>query len=175
MGQPDPAMATLVASAKQLAGLRPHTYADQRKGWAYPNFAALVLAHGRVFVPAPLPAMIDRRRPGHCFRSASDVADRSALTYVEGLALFSGHPFAADHAWCVDAEGSTVDPSPPDGPALAYLGLPLVDEFRRGEQRRRVTHAVITVDTGGLVDNTLVLRDGLPPDALTDLGSSLTI
>ena len=82
-------------------------------------------------------------------------------------------PFAFDHAWCTGADAYAIDPSLPDGTAVAYLGLPFATACRQAQQAVRGTYAVLTVDTYGIFANDAALRDGLPPDALADLGLSL--
>ena len=138
-----------------------------RDKWRYSSLADLVLDLnlGRPYTPAPLPGAVAAVAPGRCFAAATQLADTAGYTYVEGLALtLDGMPF--DHAWCADGDDIiAIDPSIPSGFVVAYLGVGIADNYRRAEQTRRGTHAVITTDTGGFTDNTEALRHGLglPP------------
>ncbi|MEV8097758.1 hypothetical protein [Kitasatospora sp. NPDC085879] len=105
--------------------------------------------------------------PGRCFAAATDYAQTTGATYVEGFVLVPGPaqwPVCA-HAWCL-RDGAVADPSLPDGHAARY-GIPLAADYGRREQARRGTHAVLTdPDEPWAVVNEEALRDGLPAEAV---------
>ncbi|WP_329142942.1 hypothetical protein OIU91_04535 [Streptomyces sp. NBC_01456] len=143
---------------------------DHCRDWAYPTFAALVLAHGRLYAPTPWPG--GPQYPGECFAAAHAWADREGWTYCEGYVLV---PSAADHtpygavehAWCLTTDGQVADPALVDGYAALYCGLPLTEPFRTAHRRVRGDDAVLTYGTHPFrAQLNEVLREGLPPGAL---------
>ncbi|MFI2790593.1 hypothetical protein [Kitasatospora sp. NPDC018614] len=143
---------------------------DPFRDWAYPTFADLVLAHGRLYAPTPWPG--GPQRPGQCFAAAHALADREGWTYCEGFALVpsSAGPVphgAAEHAWCLTDDGRVADPALPDGYAALYWGLPLTEEFRAEHRQARGDDAVLTYGTDPFrAQLNEVLRTELPPTAL---------
>ncbi|WP_413754763.1 hypothetical protein [Streptomyces sp. MMBL 11-3] len=137
--------------------------------WAHPSFAHLVSAHGVYREPAPW-THGGVQQPGRCFETASQWAERTGWTYVEGFALLpAAAPFACfEHAWCM-AGNTVADPSLPDGTAIGYIGIPITHAFRREQQARRGTDAVFVSDPKNPLAgiNEDVLRAGLPPHALS--------
>jgi hypothetical protein len=163
-------VARLLEQARALAAL---PYTPRRPGFSHRSFLELVLARGRVFRKAPRPETFPRAAPGRCFHAASKAADTTGLTYVEGLALFRSERYPFEHAWVADEKGNALDPSIPDIVPVAYIGLAFDTAFRREQQARRGTHAVIAVDTDGFLDNAELLRTDLPEGALLALGEPL--
>ncbi|MEU6299271.1 hypothetical protein [Streptomyces erythrochromogenes] len=137
--------------------------------WPFRSLADLVMNHGRFYQPAPWP-MNDPQQPGLCFKAASEWADRTGWTYVEGFVLApSVAPFTVfEHAWCLTGEGHVADPALPDGMAHGYLGIPLTAAFRHAQQHHRGTDAVFTSDPSNPAAgvNREILRTGLPHDAI---------
>ncbi|WP_240152152.1 DUF6283 family protein [Streptomyces mobaraensis] len=146
---------------------------DSYRGWRYPTFADLVLAHGRLYAPAPWPG--GPQRPGQCFAAAHALADREGWTYCEGFALLPSSagpvPYGAvEHAWCLTDEGRVADPALPDGYAALYWGLPLAEAFRAEHRRARGDNAVLTYGTDPFrTQLNEVLRTELPATALVPL------
>jgi hypothetical protein len=138
--------------------------------WVYASFAELVARHGQPYEPAswPKPAA---QYPGRCFSVARRWAEDAGWTYVEGFVLVPSEiPFSGfEHAWCLTDEGKVADPALPDGWATAYFGVPLSDRFCREQRALRGTDAVLTFDTlkPWVGANTAILRDGLPPYAMS--------
>jgi hypothetical protein len=126
---PDPA-------ARLVAAVEAHVEIV-RKSWTgtkYPGFHAFVLAHGRAFVPRPLPRGYRRGAVRACFENAYRLARRRGLVYVEGLAFRTG---AGDvpihHAWCVEPGGDLViDTTWGDGDA--YFGVPISLAYRKSQR-----------------------------------------
>lgn len=138
-------------------------------GWRYKTSSHLLLAQGRLFTPGPLPAQIGKLADRFCFRNASVTARAHApLLYAEGIAAFTvaGTTGCLPHAWCVTSDGTAIDPTWDPGTGVAYLGVAIADV------------ALWPTDTVGLLDDyqrsTPLLRDGLPPGSIADLGRSPT-
>ncbi|MFK0154170.1 hypothetical protein ACIQVK_19115 [Streptomyces sp. NPDC090493] len=143
---------------------------DRSRDWVYPTFSDVVLAHGRLYAPAPWPG--GSQRPGQCFAAAHALADREGWTYCEGFVLVpsSAGPVphgAAEHAWCLTDDGQVADPALPDGYAALYWGLPLTEEFRAAHRRVRGDDAVLTYGIHPFrAQLNEVLRTALPSTAL---------
>ncbi|MEV7181025.1 hypothetical protein [Kitasatospora sp. NPDC093679] len=139
------------------------------EGWRFGSFAQAVRELGVLQPPAPWPGDREQWAPGRCFAAATDYAEATGATYVEGFVLVPGLTQwpVFEHAWCL-RNGEVADPSLPDGYAALYLGIPLAAEYRRSEQSRRGTHAVLTTDTENpwSLVNEDALRDGLPASAV---------
>lgn len=111
------------------------------------SFHELVLAHGRVFEPAPLPDTVYPALPGHRFKAAMILSDHHGLVYVEGLALLPDTQTVIEHAWCSTWLGHVVDPGLGGDTAAAYLGIPFTLEFRRqAVARANGTWSVLLAD-----------------------------
>ncbi|GGL55306.1 hypothetical protein [Planomonospora parontospora] len=174
MSTPADPVAQLLAGIRAQAQMWASAHAAARAGWRHVSFPALLLEHGRLFIPAPRPAHLIPDAPGSCFAAATRLAEtHETLIYVEGMALTGSEPLGFDHAWCVDADGRVVDSTLPDGYGRAYVGVPLTDAYRRSQQAARATDAVLTVDRVGWSDNAAVLQHGLPAAAICDLGQRL--
>lgn len=84
------------------------------EGWAYKGPYDLVLQHGEFYDGSLiLPdewAHVITATPKYCYDNAYWLATRSkgALRYVEG---FATRYITCDHAWCIDADGTVVDPT----------------------------------------------------------------
>ncbi|MEV0193123.1 hypothetical protein AB0I39_31905 [Kitasatospora purpeofusca] len=138
-------------------------------GWRFRSFAQAVRELGTLMAPAPWPRDREQWAPGRCFAAATDYAESTDAVYVEGFVLVPGLTQwpVFEHAWCL-REGAVADPSLPDGTAVLYFGIALAHEYRRAEQARRGTHAVLTTDPQrpwSLVNDD-ALRQGLPEAAV---------
>ena len=99
---------------------------------------AFVLAHGTVHVPIQRPPGVPAGERHQTFRNALRLArERPDLRYCEGYSLPAG-AWETDppnrHAWCVDADGRAIDPTPgwaePGGRLRpCYLGVPIGADF----------------------------------------------
>ncbi|MFD4576748.1 hypothetical protein ACFWNK_30830 [Streptomyces sp. NPDC058417] len=144
--------------------------ADISHDWHYPTFADLVLAHGRLYAPAPWPGGL--QHPGRCFAAAHALADREGWTYCEGFALVPSSADsvphgAAEHAWCLTDDGRVADPALPDGYATLYWGLPLAEAFRAEHRQARGNDAILAYGTNPFrAQLNEVLRTELPATAL---------
>ncbi|MGH9057930.1 MAG: hypothetical protein ACRDZY_00205 [Acidimicrobiales bacterium] len=149
-------------TAENMTTLSP----DSAATWRYSSVHALLLAHGRLFTPQVTPPA-ELGTPRECFHNASDRADTDdSAVYVEGLAVRAGVlGIDVEHAWC--AVGSVaVDPTWGDG--QVYLGVPLRDAFRQRRQQKTEYWTMLWSP-----DVLELLRDGLPEDALADVGRPL--
>jgi hypothetical protein len=86
--------------------------------------ARFVLERGRALRPAERPADVPAGEARQTFRNAYRLARERGLAYWEGYSLPRGWTDRPNrHAWCVDAAGSVVDPTP----MFAEPGKPLRD------------------------------------------------
>lgn len=138
--------------------------------WAYRSFAELVAKYGTFQQPAPW-RYEGKQQPGRCFKAASEWAENTGWTYVEGYALAPSVTFFScfEHAWCLTDGGVVADPALPDGLVTGYFGIPLSHEFRRAQQSIRGTDAVFVSDPKNPLAgiNCELLISGLPSLAVT--------
>lgn len=107
------------------------------------SWEAIVLEHGRRFVPAPLPGGVVRGEPKNCFSNALAVVlgapGDPECRYVEG---FTWHPnlrgLLIHHGW-VTVEGTDVaiDPTLPDPETHEYWGIDFQTEYAVEVMERR--------------------------------------
>lgn len=91
-------------------------------GWSYVSYERFVLERGVWHEAAPLPDEIRRGELGNCFANALRLANSHRhLTYVEGYASSEFMP--VQHAWCVDVDGTVIDPTWDDPQDRVYLGV----------------------------------------------------
>ncbi|ONF73960.1 hypothetical protein [Amycolatopsis keratiniphila] len=158
----------LIAWARGLAAAaKSNTAHDSAAaGWRYHSVAELLLDVGRLFTPQALPAA-DLGEMGRCYLNATLYAtDHPAVFYAEGLAVRAGCLGISDeHAWCA-AGAAALDPTWPDG--QVYLGVPVTGAWRHARQQATKCVSLLW----GPPVKTL-LRDGLPEDALADVGRPL--
>lgn len=123
---------------------------------------ALLLDQGRLFTPSSTPIARSSLR-GDCFRAAS-LSNWPETVVVEGLALRSDTgAIGIEHAWRA-ADTVALDATWPDG--LAYLGLPLVETFRRHRQDHGYWSVLWSPASRDLMQ-------GLPATALVPIGRPL--
>ncbi|MGW2375407.1 hypothetical protein [Kitasatospora sp. NPDC001683] len=137
--------------------------------------ARIVLAQGRLLAPAPWPRSGAPRRGscGQCHPNALRIAARlPGAAYVEGYAL-TADGTAQAHAWCATADGTALDPTRPEAPALAYLGVPMTPAFVLAFQKRTLTKTRFR----GVLDPDVQVRDagriyqaGVPTYGVLDVG-----
>ncbi|NWF30855.1 hypothetical protein HW130_32195 [Streptomyces sp. PKU-EA00015] len=143
-----------------------------RSGWAHSCLAGLLLAHGRLFTPAPWPdGEQPPGEPGKCFIESVSWAWASGgeLAYVEGWAWDLAFP--VEHAWCAAPDGVVRDLTWPR-PGAAYLGLPVVAEAAAalmGEHGGPLLHANGAI--GPVAESWM--RGGVPAGLLVDVGRPL--
>lgn len=91
------------------------------KGFAYNGIEDLILKHGEVFVPAPLPPDIKKGRMKMCFKNSAGAALSldGGWEYTEGVALSKGL-IPVQHAW-LSYDGRAFDPTWTDG--VEYVGV----------------------------------------------------
>ncbi|OII59990.1 hypothetical protein BJP40_12020 [Streptomyces sp. CC53] len=145
-----------------------------RPGWVHSCLSGLLLAHGRLFTPAPWPdGGPPPGEPERCFIEAVSWAWASGgeLAYVEGWAWDVAFP--VEHAWCTGSDGVVRDLTWPR-PGAAYLGLPVAAEAAAalmGEHGGPLLHA------NGLAGPLALswMREGVPAGLLVDVGRPLPV
>jgi hypothetical protein len=94
-----------------------------------------VLAYGVAYVPIARPDDVEPGERHRAFHNAHRLAVARNLRYCEGYTLPRGYDDVPNrHAWCVDAAGTVIDPSPgwaDPGGALrdCYLGVAIPVAF----------------------------------------------
>ncbi|MFJ7280470.1 hypothetical protein [Kitasatospora sp. NPDC098663] len=163
---------SLIEYLREMAALIRPTARPVVEGWAYTSAYDLLFRAGRIFTQAPLPDGTEMMMIGHCFTNAVQFVenhDHLDLTYVEGFASFpvSDREIHTEHAWASDETHRAFDPTWPHGPGHAYIGLPIYDIDL-------VPHPFWG---NGILKtpNALrpILRNGLDPDQLADIGRPL--
>ncbi|MFD9150948.1 hypothetical protein ACWHAO_27995 [Streptomyces albidoflavus] len=162
--EPATAEGELVGHLRRDAALR-----GERPGWVHSSLSALLLAHGRLFTPAPWPdGGNPPGEPGKCYTESVSWAWASGgeLAYVEGWAWDLAWP--VEHAWCAGADGNARDLTWPR-PGRAYLGLPV-----RAEEAVRIMNERLgpVLHGNGLASDLAVTwcREGVPAELLADVG-----
>ncbi|MBR7825561.1 hypothetical protein KDK95_04530 [Actinospica sp. MGRD01-02] len=158
----------LVEHARTMARRARHPGSE---GWRHGSIHDVVLAHGRVFEPAPLPGDVYPALPGHACQAAAILADRHALTYVEGLALLPDSRTVIEHAWCATFGGQVVDAGLSGLSATAYLGVAFTMKFRRSALARSGgTRPILIGDPAGTPAGLEILKHGLAPETTLAVG-----
>ena len=139
-------------------------------GWRHGSLHDVVLAHGRIFEPSPLPANVYPALPGHASKAAAILADQHAFTYVEGLALLPDMHTVIEHAWCATFTGQVIDPSLNGNTAAAYLGVAFTMNFRRATLAAGKGAILISTPAGSPTPHPEILMHGLTPDAILEIG-----
>lgn len=144
-------------------------------GWRHGSIHDLVLAHGRIFEPAPLPENVYPALPGAPSKTAAILADQHAWTYVEGLALLPDTRTVVEHAWCATFTGQVIDPNLSGASAAAYLGIAFTMNFRRTTLARTGGRRPILISDpdGNTTPNLDLLKHGLAPEATLEIGKPL--
>lgn len=140
--------------------------------WRHGSIHDVVLAHGRIFEPSPLPENVYPALPGYASKAAAILADQHAFTYVEGLALLPDLSAVIEHAWCSTFTGQVIDPNLQGQSAAAYLGVAFTMKFRRTTLARAGgTRPILISDpAGNPTPNLEILQHGLAPETILEIG-----
>lgn len=87
---------------------------------------SFVLRHGQPFSAGVRPSYIKQRPQKECFKNSLELALETGLTYVEGY-TFRIIPIL--HAWCIDEDGTVLDPTLRDQEQLEYFGIPFNTDY----------------------------------------------
>ncbi|MCG7523979.1 hypothetical protein MHW47_05925 [Streptomyces sp. OfavH-34-F] len=166
-----PAEAALIHCLRQYAAEVDPTSEPVLEGWAYPSPFHLLLDVGRLFTPAPLPPAVAPLLVTFCYTNAvQTIADQEdpALVYVEGFAscTVDSAVHHAPHAWATDGTHA-IDPTWPADSGCTYLGIPFADpemwpDPQYGDGILQQYASLLPI-----------LREGLPADAVADIGRAL--
>jgi hypothetical protein len=157
----------IVEHARTMSRRARHPGSD---GWKHGSFHDVVLAHGRVFEPTPLPENVYPALPGHAGKAAAILADQHAWTYVEGLALLPDMHTVIEHAWCATFTGQVIDPNLSGNTAAAYLGVAFTMSFRRTALAGGKGAILISNPAASPLPNPEILKHGLAPEAVLAIG-----
>lgn len=138
------------------------------------SVAELVLEHGRLFTPTPLPRDLTADESGRCWESAHTHADRLGreLVYVEGFATTESVGWMGiEHAWCTRFPGGIGALDTTWSPiGEAYVGVPFCHLQRWRSYHRNHPQMLTSSHQHGR----RLLREGVPSGAvLSDLGRPL--
>lgn len=170
-----PAETALIAYLRRRAGQVDPASPAVRDGWAYPSPYHLLLEAGRLFTPAPLPPGMGRLGKGFCYANAARTIEDHpgfGLVYAEGYGTWplDGTYVHVPHGWAansVPSPATAVDPTWPDEPDCAYLGIPFADP---GVWPHPLYGAGVLQELRTLLP---ILRHGLPKECIADLGRPL--
>ncbi|MGW5055675.1 hypothetical protein [Actinokineospora sp. NPDC004072] len=165
---------TLASRVRMLAWLTTLTRLHETaypvtRNWVFSCAEDAVLTLGRWSTPAPLPRNRAHGTPRRCYANASHYRAAHGGYYAEGYALTHAgtvHP----HAWVVDPDGTTHDPTWPDGTAAAYAGIVFANDFLAD---RDLTDSRTCLLHEAWTNNYHDLRNGLPHDATIPIGAPI--
>lgn len=158
---------TIVQHAQAMA-----RRARRPEQWRHGSLHELLLAHGRLFEPAPLPDTVYPALAGHSVQAAAILSEQRGMPYVEGLALLPNTHTVIEHAWCTTWLGQVVDPGLGATPAAAYLGIAFTLDFRRQAAAHAANRwSVLLPDHDGAARSPHrdILQHGLPSHATVPL------
>lgn len=140
----------------------------------YAGFEELVLDCGTVMAAKPLTEDIDLGLPKSCYMNSQQLAfQRKDLTYVEGYVLAEDISFPIAHAWLLTPEGHAIDPTW-ETPGICYLGVPFSTEWVKSVLKARKKKGRgndLSIFECNYLEAYSLLKQGLPPDARSGLGS----
>lgn len=108
-----------------------------------------MLAYAREYTIGPDTFAGPRGEQHGCFMNATHLALwNQDLTYVEGKIEIHGVPI--DHAWCIDANDTVVDPTVVDvGQITGYCGVPFKIEYVKRAMRLNKRYGVLDIFYAG--------------------------
>ena len=90
---------------------------------------SFVIEHGVYFQGTPLPDYCEKMEAKECFYNCTILSSSTGLTYVEGFVVRKDINFPIHHAWCIDDDGTVIDPTLDDPENCEYFGIPLHPDF----------------------------------------------
>jgi hypothetical protein len=90
---------------------------------------SLVLRHGLEFKGSARPDWLQRGTPKECFTNASVLATMTGVVYVEGFVMRASLPIPIHHGWCIDDDGTVLDPTIDRPEECEYYGIPINQDF----------------------------------------------
>lgn len=91
-----------------------------------------LLEHGEEFEANPRPDWVPQMTVKMCFANCFKLAmeNQDKLAYCEGYVLSSDLPIPIHHAWCVEEDGTLIEPTIGDkaeGETITYFGVKVPD------------------------------------------------
>lgn len=103
--------------------------AHRRLGSTMIPVEVFLLEYGQEFEENPRPDWVPQMTPkmcfANCFTLVMENRDRG-LAYCEGYTLSSDLPLPIHHAWCVEEDGTLIEPTirdKPEGETITYFGV----------------------------------------------------
>lgn len=147
---------------------RVHSYPD----WKYSGYEQLILDCGIEMEVIPLPKDVESGLPQMCYHNCQQlITKHKDLIYVEGYAVREGFCFPISHAWLMNKQREAIDPTWGTS-GIYYLGVPLSIKWVKTFLKSRRKNGKIqdlSIFEGNYLENSSLLKQGLPPDALVQL------
>jgi hypothetical protein len=115
-------------------------HAHEKLGTSTKSVDAFLLKYGEEFDVNPTPDWVELMTPKMCFMNCFVLVEEQRggllsedipeLYYCEGYVLSSGLPIPIHHAWCVQDDGTLIEPTLPDRTdeeKVTYFGVKIED------------------------------------------------
>lgn len=131
-------MPNFPSTARGHCEMMAHFYSQH--GGNRVSVEAFLLDYGEEFAANPTPEWVEQMEPKMCFmncfilieeQQSGMLGDEIApLYYCEGYVLSSGLPIPIHHAWCMQEDGTLIEPTLPDRTdeeTVTYFGVKVPD------------------------------------------------
>lgn len=139
-------------------------YLQQISNMSKDTVEHMVLTHGKMYNPQPLPKGYKKGKIKEYFSNAFALADKNPeLTYVEGFAMPDFMPLPIHHAWVVDKDGNVID-NTWKTPGSVYMGIPFTTDFMYEVASKTEVYGILGYTSRD------IFRQGIPKDAIRTKG-----